>query len=110
MQYVVVIFGRALSIKLISVSLAAQFMKKISALIFVTAFTEQRDNREYFHYQRAQLMKDTTPELLKNQFLSETILVDLRLHDKGTMARNHGTGFRAYEDKLPQLFRLVLDI
>jgi hypothetical protein len=26
------------------------------------------------------------------------------------MARNHGTGFRAYEDRLPQLFRLVLDL
>jgi hypothetical protein len=91
-------------------TLAAQFMKKIPALIFVTAFTELRDNREYFHYYRARLMKDTTPELLKNQFLSETILVDLRLHDKGTMARNHGTGFRAYEDKLPFLFRLVLDL
>ena len=55
-------------------------------------------------------MKDTTPELLRNQFESENILVDLRLHDKGTMARNHGTGFRAYEDKLPQLFRMVLDL
>jgi hypothetical protein len=31
-------------------------------------------------------MKDTTPELLRNQFESENILVDLRLHDKITMA------------------------
>jgi hypothetical protein len=91
-------------------TLAAQFLKKIPALIFVSAFTELRDNKEYFHFYRAQLMKDTTPELLANQFLSETILVDLRLHDKGTMARNHGTGFRTYADKLPQLFRLVLDL
>jgi len=91
-------------------AIANRFIQKLPALIFVTAFTELRDDKEYFHFQRAQLMKDTTPELLRNQFESENILVDLRLHDKGTMARNHGTGFRAYEDKLPQLFRMVLDL
>ncbi|MDR2577351.1 MAG: MvaI/BcnI family restriction endonuclease [Chitinispirillales bacterium] len=90
--------------------LAKRFIQKIPSLIFVTAFTELRDGIEYFHFQRAQLMKDTTSELLCNQFKSENILVDLRLHDKGTMARNHGTGFRTYENRLPQLFRLVLDI
>ena len=90
--------------------LAERFVRKIPSLIFVSAFTELRDGKEYFHFQRAQLMKDTTPELLRNQFKSENILVDLRLHDEGTMARNHGTGFRTYEDRLPQLFRLVLDI
>lgn len=91
-------------------TLANRFIEKLPSLIFVSAFTELRDGKEYFHFQRAQLMKDTTPELLCNQFKSENILVDLRLHDKGTMARNHGTGFRTYEDKLPQLFRVVLDL
>lgn len=90
--------------------LAARFVSKIPALIFVTAFTELRDDREYFHFQRAQLMKGTTPELLYNQFKSENILVDLRLHDAGTKARNHGTGFRTFEERLPQLFREVIDI
>jgi len=90
--------------------LAERFVQKIPSLIFVSAFSEMRDGKGYFHYQRAQLMKDTTPELLCNQFKSENILVDLRLHDKGTMARNHGTGFRTYEERLPQLFRLVLDL
>ena len=91
-------------------ALADRFIQKIPSLIFVTAFTELRDGKEYFHFQRAQLMKDTSPELLGNQFKSENILVDLRLHDKGTMARNHGTGFRVYEEKLSQLVRLVLDL
>jgi hypothetical protein len=90
--------------------LADRFAKKIPSLIFVSAFTELRDNIEDFHFHRAQLMKDTTPELLCNQFKSENILVDLRLHDKGTMARNHGTGFRTYEERLPNLFRLVIDL
>ncbi|KAA6319622.1 hypothetical protein EZS27_030507 [termite gut metagenome] len=90
--------------------LADRFMQKIPALLFVSAFTEERDSVEYFHFSRAQLMKGTSPELLADQFKEENILVDLRLHDKGTMARNHGTGFRTYEDKLPYLFKNITDL
>ncbi|MDR3049771.1 MAG: MvaI/BcnI family restriction endonuclease [Elusimicrobiota bacterium] len=90
--------------------LADRFIQKIPALIFVSAHTEERADKEYFHFYRAQLMKGTSPELLANQFEEENILVDLRLHDKGTMARNHGTGFRAYENKLPLLFKSIKDI
>ncbi len=90
--------------------LAKRFIQKIPALLFVSAFTEERDGKEYFHFYRAQLMKNTTPELLADQFRAENILVDLRLHDKGTRARNHGTGFRTYEDKLPLLFSEIKDI
>ncbi|MEP0861683.1 MAG: hypothetical protein HRF52_09640 [Ignavibacterium sp.] len=90
--------------------LAKRFMQKMPALIFVSAFTEERDGIEYFHFYRAQFMKGTSPELLADQFREENILVDLRLHDKGTMARNHGTGFRTYEDKLPLLFQSIIDL
>lgn len=91
-------------------TLSDRFMQKLPALLFVSAFTEERDGLEYFHFYRAQLMKGTTPELLANQFREENILVDLRLHDKGTMARNHGTGFRTFEDKLPSLFQSITDL
>ncbi len=91
-------------------TLADRFMQKMPALLFVSAFTEERDGLEYFHFYRAQLMKGTSPELLADQFRAENILVDLRLHDKGTRARNHGTGFRAYEDKLPSLFQNITDL
>lgn len=91
-------------------TLADRFIQKLPALLFVSAFTEERDGLEYFHFYRAQLMKGTSPELLANQFKEENILVDLRLHDKGTMARNHGTGFRTYEDKLPSLFQNIIDL
>jgi len=91
-------------------TLADRFIQKIPALLFVSTFTEERDDIEYFHYYRAQLMKGTSPELLADQFREENILVDLRLHDKGTMARNHGTGFRTYEDKLPLLFQNIKDL
>ena len=90
--------------------LANRFIQKIPALLFISAFTEERDGKEYFHFYRAQLMKNTTPELLADQFKAENILVDLRLHDKGTRARNHGTGFRAFEDKLPLLFSEIKDL
>lgn len=91
-------------------TLADRFIQKLPALLFVSAFTEERDGLEYFHFYRAQLMKGTSPELLADQFREENILVDLRLHDKGTMARNHGTGFRTFEDKLPSLFQSITDL
>jgi len=82
-------------------TLAKRFILKIPALIFVTALVEMRDGSEYFHFQRAQYMTETSPELLASQFQSGNIMVDLRLHDTGTRARNHGTGFRVFEEKLP---------
>jgi hypothetical protein len=90
--------------------LTERFLRKIPALLFVSVFTEERDNREWFHFYRAQLLKGTSPDVLADQFRAENILVDLRLHDKGTMARNHGTGFRVYEKRLPQLFREIIDL
>ncbi len=90
--------------------LAQRFMQKLPALLLVSAFTEERDNLEYFHFYRAQLLKGTSPNLLANQFKEENILVDLRLHDKGTMARNHGTGFRVFENKLFYLFESITDL
>jgi hypothetical protein len=91
-------------------SLANRFLQKIPAMMFVSAFTEERDGIEYFHFYRAQRMEGTSPELLAGQFQEENIRVDLRLHDKGTRARNHGTGFRAYENKLPYLFLHINDL
>lgn len=91
-------------------NLAERFLQKIPALLFISARTELRDDKEYFHFYRAQLMQGTTPELLGDLFKTGDILVDLRLHDKVTRARNHGTGFRAYENKLPKLFNEISDL
>ncbi len=85
--------------------LAKRFEQKIPALILVNAETEERDDVEYFKFINARLLKGTSPELLHQQFREQNILVDLRLHDKGTSARNHGTGFRANENKLIYLFK-----
>jgi hypothetical protein len=91
-------------------TLAERFVKKIPALILVSAFSEMRGDVEWFKFDRAQLLTGTSAEILRSQILAGNILVDLRLHDKITSARNHGTGFRAHEDKLPLLFRTVKDL
>jgi len=90
--------------------LTKRFLQKIPALLFISAHTEERDGIEYFHFYRGQLMCDTSQELLSELFKTGNLLVDLRLHDKGTRARNHGTGFRTFEGKLPLLFKKIEDI
>lgn len=90
--------------------LAERFVKKIPALILVSAFGEMRGNIEWFKFDRAQLLTGTSASIIRSQILAGNILVDLRLHDKITSARNHGTGFRAHEDKLPLLFKTVKDL
>lgn len=91
--------------------LEKRFEQKIPALILVHAFSEERDGKEYFNYDRASLLQGTSPSILKNQFKKEHLQVDVRMHDKGTKgARNHGTAFRAKEDKLPFLFARVTDL
>jgi len=90
--------------------IAERFIQKFPGMLLVSAFTEERDGIEHFHFYRARSLRGTSPELLGDQFMEENIVVDLRLHDKGTMARNHGTGFRIYESKLPLLFKNITDL
>jgi hypothetical protein len=91
-------------------TLAERFVEKIPALILVSAFSEMRGDDEWLKFDRAQLLTGTSAEIIRSQILAGNILVDLRLHDKITSARNHGTGFRAHEDKLPSLFQTVKDL
>jgi len=88
-----------------------RFEAKVKNVLLVKAKTEERDGIEYFQFDRARLLSHgTTKAILKNQFENGELLVDLRLHDKGTMARNHGTGFRVYENKLENLYEKVEEI
>lgn len=91
-------------------SLAQQFIKKLPGLVLVSALSEMRGDIEWFNFTRAQILTETSPEIIREQILAGNVLVDLRLHDKGTSARNHGTGFRAKEDKLLLLFRNVKEL
>ncbi len=91
-------------------NIAERFRQKIPSLILASAFSEERGDAEFFKYDRAQLMKNTSADAVANQIKAGNILIDLRLHDRGTMARNHGTGFRVYEETLPLLFSKVEDL
>jgi hypothetical protein len=91
-------------------AVAAQFKKKVPALVLVTARTEERDGIEYFHFYRAQLLTGASPRVLADQLRYGNMVIDLRLHDKGTSARNHGTGFRAPESRLDKLFEKIEEI
>lgn len=91
-------------------ALAERFVQKIPGLILVSAFSEMRGDVEWFKFDRAQFLTGTSPEILRNQILEGNVLVDLRLHDQGTRARNHGTGFRTREDRLPSLFKSIEDL
>ena len=87
------------------VDLAERFSKKIPALLLVYAHVEHRGEEEWFNFYSARLLRGTNPEIIGEHIKKGTILIDLRLHDKGTMARNRGTGFRASESALSQLFK-----
>lgn len=91
-------------------NLTMRFIEKIPAMILVSAFTEDRGDIEWFHFYRAQLLTGTSQEIIHDQLQAGNILIDLRLHDKGTRARNHGTGFRTYRASLPKLFTEVRDL
>jgi hypothetical protein len=87
------------------------FEMKVKNVLLVKAKVEERDGIEYFQFDRARLLtRGTTKEILKNQFENEQLLVDLRLHDQGTMARNHGTGFRVFESNIENLYEKVEEI
>ena len=92
-------------------SLAERFSEKMKNVILVSAKVELREDREYFYYYRARILKgDMDKQGLINAFISGDFVIDLRLHDKITMARNHGTGFRVKENKLIHLFSNISEI
>jgi hypothetical protein len=90
--------------------LAERFLQKIPAVVIVSALVEIRDAIEWFHYTRAQLLYGTSTDILREQIYAGNVVVDLRLHARPTSARNHGTAFRAHEDKLSHLFRNVEEL
>lgn len=91
-------------------TLAERFMQKLPGLIVVNALDMMRDDIEWFKFERAQLLTGTSPAIIRKQIIDGNVVVDLRMHDDETKARNHGTGFRVREDKLTSLFENVKDL
>ena len=92
-------------------TLVERFIQKLPSLILVSARSRINDGGiEMFSFEKAQLLTGISSNNIREQIGQENILLDLRLHDKITSARNHGTGFRVYEDKLPMLFQSRKDL
>ncbi len=62
--------------------LAERFIKKIPALILVSAFNEMRGDVEWFKFDRAQLLTGTSAEIIRSQILSDNVFFDLRLSER----------------------------
>jgi hypothetical protein len=96
--------------------LVEQFRNKVKNLIIVSAKVEFRDEIEYFFYDRARLLTGgTDTSILKSQFESGEILIDLRLHKKESsknkfVSRNHGTGFRVKRNNLEKIYENIKEI
>jgi len=60
-------------------ALAKRFMQKTPGLVLVSAFSEMRGDTEWFKYDRAQLLTETSSDIIKNQFLSGNVLFDIRM-------------------------------
>ena len=88
-----------------------RFEKKVSSIFLVSASVELIGNVEHFLYDRAKLLSGgTSVSILRNQFMRERLLLDLRLHDADTYARNHGTGFRVYHSHLEDLYSRIEEL
>ena len=85
-----------------------RFSKKVKNILLVKAKVEKRKDIEYFLFNRARLLSGgITKSILKKQFQNRQLLLDLRLYDRGTRARNHGTGFRINVKDLENFYKKV---
>lgn len=91
-------------------TLSQKFKEKMPSLVFVHAESEMREGVEWFKYERAELLTEPSSEKFLEQIKKGNVVIDLRLHDKGTSARNHGTAFRTREDNLSSLFKNVREL
>jgi hypothetical protein len=65
-------------------TLAHRFMQKVPGLVLVSAFSEMRGNTEWFKYERAQLLTESSPDIMRNQLLSDNVLLDIRMDKRPT--------------------------
>ncbi|MCY3541522.1 MAG: MvaI/BcnI family restriction endonuclease [Gammaproteobacteria bacterium] len=89
-----------------------RFDEKVGNLLLVKALVDTRDGAEYFNYHQAKLLSGApTQQKLREKIRFGDVIIDLRLHDKGTKgARNHGTGFRVLEDSLEHLYAEAVEL
>lgn len=91
-------------------SIIEQLFTKAPALLLVTAHREFRGDIEWFHYSHARLYEYPIREQIPLLLQESKAKIDLRLHDAGSVARNHGTGFRMSERYLSRLYKSVTEL
>lgn len=87
-------------------TLVGKFISKFSKLIYVLADSLFDENgKEKFHFNKAYLLEDPTPESFIEAFQKSIIGIDIRMHLKpNSIVRNHGTGIRIFEKDIHLLF------
>jgi len=88
-----------------------RFEQKFPSMIFVKAACEPHRGEvhgEHFWYYEAQLFRKPSIKTIAQQLKAGNMVIETRIHEReGRAARNHGTAFRANEDKLGQFFEMV---
>ena len=86
-------------------ALAEQFIKKLPALIFVSAFSEMRGGREWFNFDRTQIFQGTSAAIIGGQFLAGNVFFELWLDEEKDIVN-----FLVQENKLSLLFKNIKDV
>lgn len=87
--------------------LATQFIRKLPALILVSAFSEMRGEEEWFKYSRAQLLYGTSSNVIRNQIESDGVMIDFRATPSNP---NADSKFLVRNDKLCWSFEKWSDL
>lgn len=92
--------------------LAKRLDKKTKNILLVNAKVNIINDVEHFLYDHAKWCHNGINYAhLRDLFESEKLMIDLRLHKKSDgSVRNHGTGFRTYENNLPNLYQTIEEI
>jgi hypothetical protein len=92
--------------------LAKKLDKKTKNILLVNAKVDVRNGVEHFLYDHARWCHNGIDySNLRNLFENEKLMIDLRLHKKlNGSVRNHGTGFRIYENNLPDMYQTIEEL
>lgn len=90
-------------------SLARALKRKLKNLFYVTAETKTIDNKEFFHFNHAEIFTEPSLENFLQLIDSGVIMYDIRIgsYKSGKMygkAHDHGSGFRILEHNIHLLF------
>ncbi|MXZ02530.1 MAG: hypothetical protein F4Y88_02315 [Chloroflexi bacterium] len=88
--------------------IVGKFVTKFERMLFVHADSKIVDDKEYFHYDEAEILSEPSSLTFRDGFANGIVTIDIRMYLRPSgAARNHGTGFRILEQNLPRLFGKV---